>query len=158
NAAPPDDKADELAHRLREVVTAVEAVAAAYPHSPGGGWSFLKSAAESVAFARADVQLKPQAAVVQDVFRQLDKFSPCPEAASLLNDAREAARNADLAFRNGTRPAGVLRKLRVAAYDVARLADRLYGAESDHDRLRRLASNRRAAADRAKEGPNPEAA
>jgi hypothetical protein len=135
NAAPPDDKADELARKLNEAARAA---------LTGGATPAL-------------------AAAVQDAYKQLGKVTRTPEAAALLSDALESARVADLAFRTNPKPGELERKLRVAADDLARLSDCLNGSESDLDRIRRLAAGRRLAAVRAKEvqpnSPvNPEAA
>ncbi|WP_439625564.1 hypothetical protein, partial [Gemmata sp.] len=123
NAAPPDDKADELARKLDEAARAVQ------------------SSGPTPALAAA----------VQDAYKQLGRVTRTPEAAALLNDATESLRTADLAFRAAPKPGELERKLRAAADDLARLGDRLNGAESDLDRVRRLAAGRRLAAARAKE-------
>ncbi|MBA4187115.1 MAG: hypothetical protein C0467_03770 [Planctomycetaceae bacterium] len=123
NTPPPDDKADELTRRLEDAAKGLQATGAT-----------------------------PAIATnVQDVYRQLGKMTRAPEAAALLYDSLEAVRTADLAFRTNPKPAELLRKVQVAAEEVGRLSDRLNGGESDHDRIRRLAANRRVAVARAKE-------
>ncbi|MCE9565245.1 MAG: hypothetical protein K8U57_24700 [Planctomycetes bacterium] len=126
NVPPPDDKTDELARRLEETAKTLQAT---------GSTPTL-------------------AANVQDVFKQLGKLTRTPEASALLYDALASTTTADLAFRNNnTKPAELLRKVRTAAEDLARLSDRLNGLESDLDRVRRLSANRRLGAARAKDVP-----
>jgi hypothetical protein len=128
NVTPPDERAEELARRMGAVAAAVEALGPA-------------PSAE---------QLQPPQAEVREVARLLAQLPRPAEAVGLLADAVEAAQAAEAAFRNGAGP-GLSAKLRAAAEDVGALAARLSGAESDLDRLRRLAANRRAA-------PKPDAA
>ncbi len=134
NTAPADEKADELARRMEDVVKALQSMGAT----------------------------PTIAANVQDILKQLGKLTRTPEAPALLYDAGASMQTADLAFRNSnTKPAELLRKVQTAAEDLARLSDRLNSIESDLDRVRRLSANRRLAAIRAKEIPpnsqvNPE--
>ncbi|MFO0825498.1 MAG: hypothetical protein U0792_20655 [Gemmataceae bacterium] len=135
NTPPPDEKADELARRMDEIAKILQTS----PPSP------------------------TLATNVQDIFRQLGRLPKTPDAASLLNDALASTQAADFAFRNNPKQLDLQRKARAAADDLNRLADRLNGVESDHERVRRLAGNRRVAAVRAREiAPNspvnPEAA
>jgi hypothetical protein len=149
NGPPPDDLADDLARRMRAVATAVAPVVAAHPEFPDRLWGLLKQAG-AADLARAVRQLQPQAVAVQGIARQIESFPRVPEAPGLLNDAQEAVRVADMGFRNGTRLPELLRRVRAAADQLTLLSDRLNGAESDLDRVRRLAANRRAAAAEAK--------
>jgi len=128
NVQPPDDRADELTRRLESTLKAVEA----FGPNP------------------TTAQLSVPAASLQDLLKQIDRFPATPEAGTLLADAREAVRIADSAFRDGTKPDELLRKLRAAFSATGKLADRLTSAESDLDRLRRLAINRRKASSEAK--------
>ncbi|MBA4063603.1 MAG: hypothetical protein C0501_07800 [Isosphaera sp.] len=123
NATPPDDKAEELARRMEAVVAAVAALGP----------------------AAAPDQFKLNELEVKEVARQLGQVPRPAEAAGLLADAVEAVQAAEAALRNGAGP-GLSAKLRAAAAALGTLATRLSGAESDLDRLRRLAANRRAAA------------
>jgi len=127
NTPPPDDKTDEFARRLHDAVKGLQTT----------------GATPAIALS------------VQDISRQLAKMTRTPEASALLADAIESARVADLSFRNNTKPTELIRKVQTAAEDLVRLSDRLNGMESDHDRVRRLAGNRRLAATRAREiAPN----
>jgi hypothetical protein len=119
----PDDRADELARKVDEIAKAVEALGP----------------------TPTEKQLEPHAARMQDLLKQFGQFQIPPESPSLFNDTEGAIRAAEAAFRDNKLKAGELaRRLRAAADALAKLADRLNGAESDRDRVRRLASNRRA--------------
>lgn len=136
--AAPDDRSEELARRVNAVANAIA----------------------SIGPKPTERQLEVLAGEVQEIVRQLERFS-APEAPILLHNAREAVREADLSFRNGSSLPEITRRLRLAAESLDRLADRLTGAESELDRVRRLAATRRAGAIEAqrmrdaKATPNP---
>jgi hypothetical protein len=119
-----DDKANELARRMKRVKALIG-------DSP------------------TEMQLKVQSAEVQELRQQLERLQT-PESPLLLNEARDAVQSADLAFRNGSKAAEVVRLVAAAATALDRLSDRLTGQESDVDRVRRLAANRRVGADEAR--------
>lgn len=137
---PPDERADELARRVQEASRAVEELVGPRTESPR--WAFLANAIDSLGPPVSPEKLAAHAAAFQDAFKQLPALRG-PEASALHSDAVESVRTADFAFRNGSLPPDVARKARAAAADLSRLADRLSGAESDLDRVRRLAANRR---------------
>lgn len=120
----PDDKADELARRVAKVIAVL---------------------GPAPSLRQAGGQL-PE---MQEIQRQIEKLQ-APESPLLLNEARDAVQTADLAFRNNSKPDVLVRRLTLAAASLARLADRLDGTESDLDRVRRLAANRRAGAEEAR--------
>ncbi len=158
---PPDDKADELSHRLQGVTKTLEKLATAHPEAPSCNWAFFNRAAESLSPPPNPKEFDVSAATLQDIARQINQFPASPEIAALLNDARDAVQSADMAFRNGSKPQELLRRVKVATAAVGKLSDRLNGAESELDRIRRLADYRRAgaaAADKLRDdrkGPNP---
>ena len=94
-------------------------------------------------------QLEPALPVVQDVQRQL-ALVVAPEAPALLNDARNAVQSAEAAFRDA-KPDAVRARIRAAADAIGKLSDRLNGFEADFDRVNRLATSRRLAAEKPKE-------
>jgi hypothetical protein len=120
---PPDRKASDLAARL----------------------AALTASAETLGPQPTRPQLEALAAAAQDVFRQLATLPRSPEIASLWQEAQDTARLAEIGFRDGSPPAEVVRRLKAAAERLAALAGRMNGTESDLDRVRRLAANRRAA-------------
>ncbi len=120
---PPDRKASDLATRLAATATQAEALGP-NPTRP---------------------QLEALAATAQDVFRQLANLPRSPEIASLWQEAQDAARLAEIGFRDGSHLPEIARRLRRAAERLSALANRMNGTESDLDRVRRLAANRRAA-------------
>jgi hypothetical protein len=130
NVPPLDDRADEIARRLGAAAKSVE----------------------TLGLAMTDKQRALHAATLQELLRLINQFPACPEAPLLLNEARDAIQTADAGFRNESAVGELLRRLRVAATAARRLSDRLGGAESDLDRLRRLADYRRADAAKA---PSP---
>jgi hypothetical protein len=128
HAPTADEQADALARKQAEIATGVAALG-----------------------ADADKKrLAPFVADEQEVTRQLAAFAVPAEAPALLNDAREAVRLAESGFRDGAPPPELVRRTRVAADALAKLAARLNETETDAARLRRLARNRRHAADEAK--------
>lgn len=127
NTPPADDKADELARKQADIAAGVAAL---------GPTPTAK-------------QLEPFATAQQDVFKQLERFL-APEVAALLNDAREAATAADAGFRNASKPDELRKRTKAAADTLAKLADRVAGRETDLERVRRLAANRKLAAEDAR--------
>jgi hypothetical protein len=123
----PDAKADELHRRLAALAAALDA--------------------RGADLTRAHVE--PAGPVLQEAARQLTALV-APEAPALFNDARTAVQSAEVAVRDA-RPDEARRRTRAAAEALGRLADRLNGAESDYERLTRLAANRRLAAEKPKE-------
>jgi hypothetical protein len=124
--ATTDDRADELARRLK---ASADALAALHEPTPR--------------------QLEPFAAVVLDAHRQLPGFV-APEAVALLHDARDAVRTAEAAFRENAKADELKKRVRDAADAVSRLSARLNNAEPDLDRVRRIAATRRQASEDAK--------
>jgi len=119
-----DEQANELARRMK----AIQAAIGLHP---------------------TEMQLKVQSTEVQEIRQHLERLL-APEAPLLLNEARDAVQSADLAFRNGSKPGEVVRLVTVAANALDRLAARMNGRESDLDRVRRLAANRRLGAEEAR--------
>ncbi len=136
---PPDEQAEEVARLQRKVADA----AARLPAQP-----------------TAD-QWTPLQQLQREVVRRAGSLS-APEAAGQLAEARDAARAADEEARKADRPDKLRKKAREAADALARLADRLSGAESDRERVERLVRERAAEVARAKQferqPANPEAA
>src|SRR5262249_53639218 len=130
---------------------AVRTIVGLRPEFPACGWTLLAVAADAAGPQPKRDALDAPAALVQEVARVVAQWPRSPEVATLLNEAQEEGKTADFAFPNHTGPGDVLRKLRVPTAELARCADRLNGAESDHDRLRRLAASRRLATARARE-------
>ncbi len=119
----PDDTIDELARKLDAVAKAVEALGTTLNAK----------------------QLALHAAEVKEVLRQFSPITTPPEAPSLHFAVRETLQVAEAVLRDGKlKPGELARQVRVAAAALADLSDRLNGGESDFDRIRRLASNRRA--------------
>lgn len=115
---PVDERAVELATAQRALATA----AAKLPAMP------------------TDDEWKPLRTTQREVARGLD-FYAAPDAQELVNDARDAAYAADQsAGRKGVED--YAKKSRLAAEALTRLADRLTLAESDLDRVTRLAKDR----------------
>lgn len=135
----PDEQADELARLQRDVAEA----AARLPAQP-----------------TAD-QLRPVQQLQREVGRRLGGLN-APEAAGSLAEAKESVRVADEEARKAVCPDELRKKAREAANTLARLADRLAGAESDGERVERLARERAAEAEKAKQferqPANPDAA
>ncbi len=125
---PPDTKADELYRKLTALADALDAHGANLTTK----------------------LLEPAGPVVQDVQRQLERLT-VPEAPALLNDARAAFLGFDSWFRNDTKPDEARRHIRAAANALEQLSGRLSGAETDLERVQRLAYNRRLAVARARE-------
>ncbi|QJX00956.1 hypothetical protein FTUN_8594 [Frigoriglobus tundricola] len=128
---PPDAKVEEL---FRKTLAAADALDAFGPMI-------------------TKVQTEPALPTLQDVQRQLVLVA-APEAAALVNDARNAVQSAEAAFRDA-HPDAIRLRVCAAADALGRLGDRLEGSESDLDRVRRLAAARRQptklAADKLKE-------
>ena len=131
---PPDDRAHELARRLNAVGKSMEAFG---PNATA-------------------MQLQTHAQEMQEILRLTNLLPAMTEAAVVLNDARDAMQSADMGFRNGSKQPEVLRRLTLASSAMGKLSDRLNGAESELDRVRRLAEYRRAGALSAvKQAANP---
>lgn len=86
-------------------------------------------------------QLEPAVALQQEVFLRLEALT-APEAPGLLLEAREAVK---LAIREGGPHERIVQRARDAAETLSLLADRMNDRETERDRIRRLASNRRQA-------------
>ncbi len=100
----------------------------------------LADAASQLPAAPADEDWKPLRTAQRDVARGLD-FYAAPEAQEHVNAARLAAYAAEQAVgRKGVED--YVKKAQLAADALARLADRLTLAESDLDRVTRLAKDR----------------
>jgi hypothetical protein len=117
-----------------------------------------KQLSESLPVKPTDAEWADLQRLQRDVGRRLATL-PVPDAPSALHEAREAADAAEQAAKKSD--ADELRKkAKVAADAVARLAEQLGGAESDQKRAERLARDRAAAANAARQPPqqpNPEA-
>ncbi len=125
---PPDIKADELHRKLAALANALDA----------HGTNLTAKL------------LEPAGPIIQDVQRQLERLA-VPEAPALLNDARAAFLGSDSWFRSDTKPDEARRHIRAAANALGQLSGRLGGAETDLERVQRLAYNRRLAVARARE-------
>ncbi len=138
----PDDAIDAIARRMYAVVRAIEELGP----KPN---------------AR---QLAPHTVEVQDCLTQLGQFPIAPEAQSLHFNAQTALLAAESAVRDKSLETGDLQLLKSAANALSRYSSRLIGAESNIDRVRRLAESRRetleseALRKREKKDPDPTAA
>lgn len=122
--AAPDDRAEELARKLRSIAASVA----------------------SLGPRPTSRQLEAPAAAAQEIAQQIALFASPPEAAALANDARNAAQLLESAARTALqKPDDFRQRLQAAAIAMAKLADRMNGEEPDFDRVRRLSAYRWAA-------------
>jgi hypothetical protein len=116
-----DEKAEELARKLAALVRSMDELGPSITEK-----QLQASSAEALALAR-----------------QLGSFGVPAEAPALANAARTAALQLETAARDAVQKAVEYQKrLRSAAEAAAQLSARLTAAESDLDRVRRLAANR----------------
>jgi hypothetical protein len=96
---------------------------------------------------RLETLAPPSVEAVQDISRQLLQVTQpaSPEATVLRNDAIEAIRALEAAFRGGTRADELKFRLRIAADALEKFSDKLCCAESNLEQVERLAWNRRLA-------------
>lgn len=149
-AGLPFDTTASLARCRRELVRLKQAV----DHMTPVDVLAAKLADEQARIARdlatlgdsTDIKrLRALASAQLQVGRQLTPLL-APETPVLLNNAREAVKAAEIGYRDGSKPVELRRRADTAAAALAKLADRLAGAESDTDRVKRIAGSRRLAA------------
>jgi hypothetical protein len=118
--AAPDDRAEEVARKLNALARTVR-------DNPSS----------------TEKQLEANGAHALALAREVAAIGTPAEAPALANDARVAALNLEAAARDAVqKPEEFRNRLRLAADAMNRLAARLTSAETDLDRVRRLAANR----------------